>query len=320
MRLERLRARIFNLPNYARGAACILTAVFCLSTAPTVIRFGLNAELDPVMLLSLRSWLAAGLLWGFACLRPNIAKIDRHGLVHCTITGVYNGVSLLLFYTALTFLDVSIATILISLYPLFVLIFLALRGEPLTRPNLLRLGIALTGVYLLVGPGGQVSGIGIGLMIITTIIFALNANWIQWQLHGYPPLTITLYTLSIAALVVGCVYGFQLIVQAQGLPTIPPLGWGVILYTAVIATVIARLSLFTGIQLIGSGQAALLAPIETLLAIIWAALFLGERLSRIQGIGAALIISSALLLPLWEKRALLLTSRPLNRYLHPPRK
>ncbi|MEM6431125.1 MAG: DMT family transporter [Deinococcota bacterium] len=320
MRLEQLQTRLRNSPKYVRGAACILTAVFCLSTAPTVIRFGLNAELDPIMLLSVRSWLAVGLLWGGVVWRPSIAKIDRHGLIHCAIAGAYNGVSLLLFYTALTFLDVSIATMLISVYPLFVLIFLALRGESLTRPNLLRLVIALTGVYLLVGPGGEVSSIGISLMIVTTMIFALNANWIQWQLHGYPPLTITLYSLTVAALIVGCVYALQLVIQARGLPTIPPLGWGVILYTAIIATVIARLSLFTGIQLMGSGQAALLAPIETLLAIVWAAMFLGERLSRIQGIGAVLIISSALLLPLWEKRTLLLASSPLNRYLQPPKK
>jgi probable blue pigment (indigoidine) exporter len=271
------------------------------------------------MLLSVRSLLAAGLLWSFTFVRPQIANIDRHGLIHCAVAGVYNGVSLLLFYTSLTFLDVSIATMLISIYPLFVLIFLALRGEPLTRPNLLRLVIALTGVYLLVGPGGQVSGIGISLMIVTTMIFALNANWIQWQLHGYPPLTITLYTLTVAALIVGCVYGVRLVIQAQGLPVIPPLGWGVILYTAIIATVIARLSLFTGIQLIGSGQAALLAPIETLLAITWAALFLGERLSRIQGIGAALIITSALLLPLWQKRAMFFASTSRARYIQHPK-
>jgi drug/metabolite transporter (DMT)-like permease len=46
---------------------------------------------------------------------------------------------------------------------------------------------------------------------------------------------------------------------------------------------------------IGGGQMTLLAPLETLLTLIWATAFLGERLAPLQLVGGALVLGSALL-------------------------
>lgn len=294
--------RFAALSPASQGSLMVLFAIFCLSTAPTVIRVGLNTDLDPLLLLTVRVWVAIVLMWLGAWWRPNIARIDKHGLVHSTIAGVFNGVSMVTFYTAITYLDVSILTMLISLYPLFALILLALRGEPFTRQNVIRLAVALAGVYLLIGPGGDVSLIGVGIMALTTLLFAFNANWVQWQLRGYAPITVTLYTLTVAAIVVTVIFAGVSLTRQQTLVPLSPLGWGVIMYTAIIATIIARFALFSGIQLIGSGQASLLSPVETLLSVTWASIFLGERLSWLQALGGLLIIGSALLAAIWQQQ------------------
>jgi drug/metabolite transporter (DMT)-like permease len=49
------------------------------------------------------------------------------------------------------------------------------------------------------------------------------------------------------------------------------------------------------IKHIGSGQMALLSPVEALLTVIWSMLFLGERLSPVQWIGSLLILASGLM-------------------------
>ena len=295
--------RFAALSPSVQGSLLVLFAIFCLSTAPTIIRVGLNTDLDPLLLLTVRVWVAIVLMWLVVWWRPNIARIDRHGLIHSAIAGVFNGASMVTFYTALTYLDVSILTMLISLYPLFALILLALRGEPFTRQNIIRLAVALAGVYLLIGPGGDVSLVGVGIMMLTTLLFAFNANWVQWQLRSYRPITVTLYTLSVAALVVTLIFTVISLSRGQTLSPLSPLGWGVIAYTAVVATIVARFALFSGIQLIGSGQASLLSPVETLLSVTWASLFLGERLSWVQALGGVLIIGSALLAALWQQQA-----------------
>lgn len=55
------------------------------------------------------------------------------------------------------------------------------------------------------------------------------------------------------------------------------------------------LILFAGIRRIGSAQTALLAPVETLLAVSWAVLFLGDRLPALQWGGGVLILLSMVL-------------------------
>jgi drug/metabolite transporter (DMT)-like permease len=55
------------------------------------------------------------------------------------------------------------------------------------------------------------------------------------------------------------------------------------------------LFMVAAINRIGSGQMALLTPLETLLTVTWSMLFLDERLTTIQWVGGGLILASALL-------------------------
>jgi drug/metabolite transporter (DMT)-like permease len=74
-----------------------------------------------------------------------------------------------------------------------------------------------------------------------------------------------------------------------------PLGWAVVVWTGLVATAFARFAIFTGIQRIGSGQTALLGPVETMCIVAGAVLFLGERLALQASFGGLLVLGSALL-------------------------
>ena len=60
-------------------------------------------------------------------------------------------------------------------------------------------------------------------------------------------------------------------------------------------TYLAQMALFAAVRSIGSGQMALLGPLETLLTVIWSSLFLQERLSALQWAGGGLILFGAIL-------------------------
>ena len=62
---------------------------------------------------------------------------------------------------------------------------------------------------------------------------------------------------------------------------------------AVISTYFARLAQFVAIRIIGSGQIALLWPLQTLLIILLSVIFLQERMALIQWLGGGLILVSA---------------------------
>jgi drug/metabolite transporter (DMT)-like permease len=129
------------------------------------------------------------------------------------------------------------------------------------------------------------------LVLVAAAAYAFYLTLSQWYLGDYPPQTVALYVISLMALVTTAAR----LLQFEPWQPLSPSGWGVVLATALFSTVLARLAIFAGIQRIGSGQTALLGMTETFLTVLWAMLFLGERLSPIQWGGGILIVGSAML-------------------------
>jgi drug/metabolite transporter (DMT)-like permease len=129
------------------------------------------------------------------------------------------------------------------------------------------------------------------LAAAAAVAYALHLTLGQVYLSQVRPQTMALYVVSFMALIVTAARLLQPV--PWQMPSL--VGWGVILGTGLISTVAARLALFAGIQRIGSGQTALLGPIETALTVLWATLFLGEQLSPVQWAGGLSILVSALL-------------------------
>jgi drug/metabolite transporter (DMT)-like permease len=274
------------------GSLLILLAVACGSIAPVLVKVGLAARVDPVTLLTLRLVVAAAIFWGvFGLFWPDQLRIDWRGLVGCAAVATASATALFCFYWAMTRIAATVGPMIFSLFPLVVLLLLALRGEPIRRRSLVRLGLGILGVYLLIGPGGRVDLVGALLAAAAAVAYALHLTLGQVYLSQVRPQTMALYVVSFMALIVTAARLLQPV--PWQMPSL--VGWGVILGTGLISTVAARLALFAGIQRIGSGQTALLGPIETALTVLWATLFLGEQLSPVQWAGGLSILVSALL-------------------------
>ena len=129
--------------------------------------------------------------------------------------------------------------------------------------------------------------------------FALQLVLMQWHLLGYDARAVTFYVL------IGMTAGVVAWWMVQGMPWDPPgmQDWATILVLGVVSTYAARLLQFNAVTRIGGGQTSMLSPVETLLAVIWSMLFLGERLSLIQAAGGVLILLSAVLAMQRLKRA-----------------
>lgn len=273
-----------------------LVSTLAFSVATPIARGAITGGINPTMLLMARLLISSLLLASsIALIWPGHLVINWRGLLVCAVAGLANGFGMLAYFWALTWIDASITSMMFSLSPLAVLGLLALRGERFTRRHFIRLGLALGGIYLLLGlETGQAGGIawpGIGLVCITILCFAVHLSLIQWFLQDYDARPVTLYTVTTMTLVS---IGFWF---SQGAPWQDPgwSGWLAIGVLALVSTYLARLSLFVGVQKLGGGQIALLAPFETLLTVFWSVLFLHERLTFWQWLGGSLILISALL-------------------------
>lgn len=263
-----------------------------MSTVPTVASFAIHSGINPTTLNAVRFLLTALLLAATLYLfRSGRIRMDRRARLYCIAAGFINSIGTLALFWSLTRISTSVCSMLISIYPLFVLGFLALRGEMFNHRQIIRLVLGLGGVYFLLDPQGNVDGWGVLLALVTAVAFSINLVIIQWYLKAYPSIQVTYYTMTTMAV---ALIGFWFI---QGAEWHAPgwQGWLAILFLAIIGTYLARLLAYRSVQDIGSAQLSLLSPLETFLAVSWSLLFLHERLTVIQWVGGALILASALL-------------------------
>lgn len=274
------------------GWAIAITASTCFSIATPIARSALNNGVGASEMLVTRIALAALLLGlTMAVTQPSLLRADARCIRISLAAGSLNGLGMLLFTWGLERLTASMTAMLIALSPIAVLSVLALRGEKVTYRHAIRLAFALSGAYLLIGPGGNADPIGVMWILISMVAFALQLSMLQWYLLDYDARPVTFYVLVAMSL---AVFTMWLLEGA----TWQPLGWhgwwsSVVL--AVVSTYVSRLLLFAAVSRIGGGQMAMLTPVETLLAVFWSAVFLGEHLSPIQWVGGALILTSAVL-------------------------
>lgn len=274
------------------GWALGLAATLGFSIATPLSRYAIVGGMSPTTLLLARLLLSMVFLSAYVLIsKPGQLKLDRRGLLAAIGMGFLNGVSTLTFYESLRFLDASLAIMLFAANPVVVLALLALRGEKFTYRQTIRVGLALGGIYLLTGPGGAANWIGVLLVAATIILFSIQMVGVQWYLQANDTTVVTFYIAAVATLVTAVWWW----VLGEGWPVFSAQSWLSIALLAIVSTFIARLCFYNAIQRLGSGQMALLMPTETLLAVIWSLLFLGERLTLLQWLGAGLILTSALL-------------------------
>jgi drug/metabolite transporter (DMT)-like permease len=282
----------FNFDETWLGWMLAITSTVAFSVATPLGKVAIDLGITPTTLLVLRFAISVVLLLStLGATSPEKIRIDRKGLLIVGGAGLINGLGVLSFFWSLTRLDASVATMIFSLTPLVVLAVLALGGEKLTYRHLLRLVIGLSGVYLLIGPGGQVDWIGVIMIFGSMVGISFEFSMIQWFARAYDTRTITLYVVSGMLTSISGFWWFQ------GAPWPDPgwQGWLIVGIIGVVTGYFAWWAMFTSIRYIGGGQVILLTPLETLLSVLWSVLFLQERLSTWQWIGGLFILVSAIL-------------------------
>lgn len=248
--------------------------------------------MPPSILLLMRLGLTT-LLIGItlAIISPQKFKITRQGAWHLLIIGILSGLEIASFTWSLAYVDAATSSIIKSMQPLVVVVLLTFTGERMSLRHWARLLISLFGIYLLVGVGGNIDPFGALLIGLSLILYALQLAQVQWWLQTYDSMTITFYVMLIMTLVVAGWWG------TQGAPWQTPTIYEIIAFVilATVGTYLARLTLFASVARIGSGQNALLWPLQTLTTIIIAVIFLNEHLSPIQWFGAILVLGATFL-------------------------
>ena len=112
--------------------------------------------------------------------------------------------------------------------------------------------------------------------------------------------------LSTFMVCLGCVVVFFLEIGLRGQSFYIPHTWPVILNIfgfSLVGTVLPVLFLLQGVKYISATKTAIISVLEPVTVLLVGMIFLGEPVSTLQGIGAVVILSSALLIQTSSARA-----------------
>ncbi|RKG56215.1 EamA/RhaT family transporter [Corallococcus sp. AB011P] len=196
------------------------------------------------------------------------------------------------YFIALQHASAGLVALLLYLFPALVaLIQVALGREHLSRSRWLAVGLALCGTALTVDPGPDAKPLGIGLGVLSAVIYALYVLSSARVVGPAGPLAAS----TVVPLSAGLAFGTLMLVKGPSFPQTPG-GWAAVAGLTLLSTVVAMLTFFAGLKRIGPVNTSLLSTLEPVMAVVLGAIFLGERLSLRQGLGGLLILVAVVVL------------------------
>lgn len=202
----------------------------------------------------------------------------------------------LLFMYALQSVTASRGALIMALIPAATLLGGAMfLGEPLTRPRVLGIALALLGVAVDLGDGNPLrmftGPIGIGEIAMFGCVLAWTAYTLLGKRvlgEGMSPLAAT----TCSALTGTVILAIACAVLGEfALPKADWKGWLSLAFMGVLGTAIAYFWFFDGVKVIGPARAAVFINLVPIVAITLGVVLLGEPLKWSMVIGAAMEVS-----------------------------
>jgi drug/metabolite transporter (DMT)-like permease len=274
------------------GPVLIIISAASFGVMPIFTRLAYNAGSEPITVLFLRFTIAAVVMNLIMILRRT-AYPRSLVLLELILLGAiaYVGESLA-YFLALKMASAGLVALLLYIYPVLVTALSAIfLKEHLTRVKIVALFLALSGTALTlrITSGGSLMGIllGIAAAVDYAIYILLGSRIVR---RSGPMASTTVIITSTAGVYVGIVA-----IHGTTYPTTST-GWIAIIAIALISTVLAFVTFFAGLKRIGPTSASTLSTFEPIVAVVLAAIVLGETISPIQIFGGILILTAVVLL------------------------
>jgi drug/metabolite transporter (DMT)-like permease len=273
-----------------------LTAVTLWGLNYSILKFGLT-EIAPLAFPVFRFGVGGIVLLVVLRLREGSIGVRGEDLPLVALVGFF-GITLsqISFVFALTNTSASDTALLGATAPIMTAVLAAIVGleHPRTRHWVAGI-IGLVGVALIVigGAGGAKLGsnlLGDGLALTNVFVSCASALPILPLLGRYTALRILTYEMLIgtAILVPFAVPGLL----AQDYAQVTLAGWGSLAYAVVLSGIVTNLLYFTAIGRVGPSRAAVYQYLQSFLAVLFAAIMLGEQITLVQILGGIIVVGS----------------------------
>ena len=282
------------------GALCVTITSVCYGLVPSFsfISFGLGVETET--LLFNKFLYAAIIMWAFLLIRKIRFKFSRRAALTMVVTCAgYIGMSTTL-YISFDYISGSLATIVSFTFPAMIVAIEMITGRERVRAaKILAVVLSFGGLCLIVwDPDMKANLIGIFFAFLAAVgyviyLFGLSAESVKKE----NSFAVAGYVMTSAAAVnfVRCA------ISGKPLFATEPAQFGMMILLSVVCVFLAILFYAIGVRLIGPGNAALVNTLEPVLACIFSHFLVGDVLTGVMMIGAAMVVAAVLITNLPEK-------------------
>lgn len=281
------------------GLLFVIGAALAFSAKAVIIKvaYGYSAQVTPIMLMALRMlislpfFLAAIVIIELSGSYPSINHKDRLRLLILGVVGFY--LAAYLDFLGLSYISASLERLILLLYPTLVVLFSAFFvGRPIKAEEAMALFISYMGIVLVFYQEFTLAGadiiLGSALVFGSATTFAIYLIGSGAMINRMGATRFTAYAMTIACIATLIHFGMDF---DSAVATLPAQVYGLAVLMAIISTVIPAFLMSAGIHHLGAGPASIISSLGPVMTIFLAYLYLDEQLTKVQILGAALVIA-----------------------------
>lgn len=278
--------------NYITGVMLTLLSAFGFGVMPLFALYAYQDGINVPTLLFLRFLLASASLFAYVALKKICWMVSLRQLgCMFLLGGVLYAVQSSFYFSAVKYIPASLAALILYLYPVLVaLLAMVVDKEALSSRVVVPALVALAGLAIVLGaPMDKLDFSGVALAFGAALIYSVYIIIGRRVVSQVPPVVTTAFIAAFAAASF-FVYGWS---EAALTFSLSLRAWLLIGGVVFISTVLAMATFFAGMQIIGPTRASILSTVEPVITFGFSALLLGEKLTALQCVGAALVLLGA---------------------------
>ena len=296
--------------RYLIGAVMVFTGAVMFSAKAVLIKLAYRHPVDAISLLTLRMLMALPfyiIVSIYLSVRTKPTKLKRKDYLSVLVLGMlgYYLASFFDFY-GLEFITASLERLILFVYPTFVALILAVVFKnKISRLQILAILMTYAGILVIVTNDLNMEDqkdvwVGGGLILLSALTFAVYLVGSGEIIPRIGSIRFTAMAMSVSAVCVILHYLASHPVTA--ITSFDREVYMLALTIALLSTVLPSFLLSEGILRVGSSNASIIGGIGPVSTIVLAYFFLGERITWIQIIGTAFVISGVLMISLKNRK------------------
>jgi drug/metabolite transporter (DMT)-like permease len=280
--------------NY-KGVLLILLSATGFGLMPVFALFAYKSGISVPTLLFIRFGLAALLLLTYVFVKFKGIRLTVKDIVYLLILGgVCYTLQSSFYFSSVRYISPSLTALLLYTYPVIVAVLsFFLEREKITLRMAVSMAVSFAGLLLTLGASiGKVNMTGVVLALAAAVVYSVYIVIGNRVVKKLPSLVTTAFVSLFAAL---GLFGYG-VAAGQLNFGFDKSAWLPIIGLILFCTILAILTFFKGLELLGPMKASILSTLEPVFAALFSAIFLFDRLTFPQLMGGVLVLAGAVLI------------------------